>query len=112
MWMPMARRAFLRACVHVVVLSSALPSLAESTTAAGGHWLEVAVKRQRVVSSNLATVGYNHRAKVLEIEFHTGSIYRYRGVPDETHAALLSAESKGQYFARQIRGRYEFRRMN
>jgi hypothetical protein len=70
------------------------------------------VERKPVQSSNLAGIGYNRSARVLEIEFQSGAIYRYREVPAEIYEGLLSAESKGQYFIRHVRGRYEFRRMN
>lgn len=105
MWLPMARRAFLRTCLHVLALSFAAASRGED-------WTGITIKRKGVVSSNLASVGYAARAKVLEIEFHSGAIYRYRDVPAEVHAELMSAESKGQYFGRRIRGRFEFRRMS
>lgn len=107
----MARRAFLRTCVHVGALSF---GVAHFTSAAseGEDWIEIMIERKEVASSNLASVGYDARAKVLEIEFHSGAIYRYRDVPAEIHAGLMSAESKGQYFVRRIRGRFGFRRVN
>ena len=107
----MARRAFLRTCVLVIALSFAGPRFASAASRAE-DWTEVTIGRKEVASSNLASVGYDARAKVLEIEFHSGAIYRYRDVPAEVHAGLMSAESKGQYFVRRIRGRFEFRRVN
>lgn len=111
MWMPMARRAFLRTCAHVLALSFAA-ARSKGAASKGVDWIGIPIKRKGVVSSNLASVGYVARAKVLEIEFHSGAIYRYRDVPAEVHVGLIHAESKGQYFGRRIRGRFEFRRVN
>jgi hypothetical protein len=97
--------------MHVGVLSFAVT---HSMSAASKRvdWIGIAIGRKEVTSSNLASVGYDARAKVLEVEFRSGAIYRYRDVPAEIHAELMSAESKGQYFVRRIRGRFEFRRVN
>ena len=64
------------------------------------------MKRARVTSSNLATVGYDEPSRTLEVEFHHGRVYRYFGVPPEEYRALMGAESHGKYFAANIRGRY------
>ena len=107
----MARRAFFRTCVHVVALPFLIPHRS-SVASSGEDWSAISIQREEVRSSNLASVGYSARAGVLEIEFHSGAIYRYRDVPAAVHAELMSAESKGQYFVRKIRGHFEFRRMN
>ena len=44
---------------------------------------------------------------VLEIEFVSGHIYRYSGVPGATLEGLESARSKGQYFDYNIRERFK-----
>src|SRR5687768_2279843 len=80
--------------------------------AAEDDWLFTVVKRESVNSTNLRSIGYHRGLRVLEIEFHSGSIYRYREVPLNAYAALIRADSKGRHFSRQIRGRYEFKRMD
>ena len=107
----MARRAFFRTCAHVLALSFAV-ACPTNAASRGEDWIGITIERKGVVSSNLASVGYVARAKVLEIEFHSGAIYRYRDVPAGVHVGLINAESKGQYFGRRIRGRFEFRRMS
>jgi hypothetical protein len=82
-----------------------------SAPAGEEDWLSAAVRRNTVNSTNLTSVGYNRESRVLEVEFHAGSVYRYRDVPPQVFEALIRAESKGRYFTRQIRGRYEFRRL-
>jgi len=57
-------------------------------------------------STSLHTVGYLGRQALLELEFQSGAIYRYLGVPAATYRGLLGAESKGTYFNRHIRNRF------
>ena len=54
-----------------------------------------------VVSSNLASIGYEDG--ILEIEFKTHSVYQYRNVPPSVYEALMSAPSHGKYFSAHIR---------
>jgi len=61
-----------------------------------------------VDSSNLIAVGYDQAAKVLEVEFRTGSVYQYLEVPEEKYQGLMSAVSKGQYFHDNIINQYDF----
>ena len=69
------------------------------------------MSRIPVRSSNLASVGYNPFAHVLEVEFRNGSLYRYAGVPPERFEGLLGAASKGSYHARKIRNSYPYVRV-
>jgi hypothetical protein len=62
-------------------------------------------------SSSLATVAYDAKRELLQIEFRDRTIYRYLHVPADVHAALLRAPSKGSYFNRVIRGRFVFTRI-
>ena len=59
-----------------------------------------------VVSSNLKSIGYDARRRVLYVEFRGGALYRYSGVGAVIHHRLLLAPSKGEYFHRRIRGHY------
>lgn len=56
------------------------------------------MKRQPVVSSNLASIGYDAATSTLEVEFRQGGLYRYSGVPGTVHAELMAADSHGKYF--------------
>jgi len=64
------------------------------------------MNRQPVSSSDLRSVGYDPAAQVLEIEFHSGGVYQYTGVPASAHTALMQAGSKGSYFHAHIKDRY------
>ncbi|MHB0871455.1 MAG: KTSC domain-containing protein [Chloroflexota bacterium] len=68
------------------------------------------MKRQPVASSNLRSVGYDEAAQILEIEFRSGGVYRYYGVPAGVYRELLSAPSKGRYFLDNIREEYRYAR--
>ena len=69
------------------------------------------IKRQPVESSVLAAVGYDAGKRLLEIEFHSGAIYRYLEVPEEIHRRLLAAESKGHFFGASIRDKFRSERV-
>jgi len=60
--------------------------------------------RLPVISSVLASVGYDPDNATLELEFQSGWVYAYFNIPPATHKALMSSESKGHYFCRFIRG--------
>jgi hypothetical protein len=64
------------------------------------------VERQPVESSVIGAVGYSH---VLEIQFESGRIYQYYGVPEDVYHGMLNADSKGKYFNSHIRGKYAYR---
>jgi hypothetical protein len=69
------------------------------------------MQRQFVSSSDLRSVGYDPQQQLLEIEFNSGGIYHYSGVPTSVYSALMSAGSKGQYFHRFIKDVYAYRRV-
>ena len=62
-----------------------------------------------VESTTLAAVAYDEVQNALQLEFRSGAIYRYLGVPVGVHKELLEAASKGSYFNRVIRGRFPYR---
>ena len=104
----MERRTFLRTLVRVAAAAwciSARQSLAE----AENQWLETPIKRQQVESSHLASIGYSRAIRVLEVEFRSGALYRYREVPIDIYESLLKGDSKGRYFSQAIRGCFVFR---
>ena len=64
-----------------------------------------------VASTTLATVAYDGIRNLLQLEFRSGAVYHYLGVPAAVHEALLGAPSKGSYFNQAIRGRYPYVRV-
>ena len=69
------------------------------------------VTRVPVTSRSLASISFVKSSRILEVEFRSGAIYRYREVPESTYSELLRAESKGRYFACHIRGKHQFERV-
>jgi len=69
------------------------------------------VLREPVASSSIVSLGYSAASCVLEVEFASGGVYQYAGVPDDAHRALLAAESKGRHVHRFIKGRFPFQRV-
>ena len=62
------------------------------------------MKRIKVESSNIESIGYSDSDLILEVEFTCGSIYKYHPVSRYKYKGLMDAKSKGQYFAQHIRG--------
>lgn len=70
------------------------------------------IHRKPVNSSNLESIGYDATYQLLEIEFNSGSVYQYYGVPESIYQGLMSASSHGQYFDREIKkGGYSYNRI-
>jgi hypothetical protein len=70
------------------------------------------VRRQPVESSSLQSVGYDATNQVLEVQFRTGRVYRYLGVPPDVYTALMQASSLGAFFNARIRDHYPFERIS
>jgi hypothetical protein len=56
------------------------------------------MERTPVVSSNIASVGYDPAQQILEVAFHSGRIYQYHNVPQRIYQGLMQAPSHGRYF--------------
>lgn len=70
------------------------------------------IERTPVSSSNIASVGYDSQREILEIAFHSRSIYRYFGVPEHLYEGLMNAASHGRYFDQFIKkAGYRYERM-
>lgn len=60
------------------------------------------MERETVRSGAIRSIGYDAGSQTLEVEFQTGRIYQYDGVPPETHAWLLRIDNKGGFLNRMI----------
>ena len=92
--------------ISVLFLTGAQPGLVRAATEKD----EVVsrMKRQSVVSTNVASVGYNQHLHVLEIEFSRGAIYRFLDVPRSVYRELMETSSKGHFINENLRGHYRF----
>jgi uncharacterized protein len=68
------------------------------------------MNRESVISSNVASVGYDPQTLTLEVEFLSGSVYQYFDVPESEHANLVGADTVGGYLNSNIKGRYRYAR--
>jgi hypothetical protein len=59
----------------------------------------------QVQSSAIAAVGYD--GYTLSVQFHTGRIYDHPGVPLWVYMEFMNASSLGEYYNRNIRGKYK-----
>ena len=66
------------------------------------------MRRKPVDSTTMRSVGYDAKSRILEIEFDSGTVYQYIGVPARVYQQLLAAESKGRYFNGEIRDSYPY----
>ncbi len=64
-----------------------------------------------MTSSVIQTFDYDERERRLIVQFMSGLVYAYAGVPVEIAAGLRGAASKGHYFTESIRDRFPFTRL-
>ena len=59
-----------------------------------------------VESEAICDIDYDVERTKLVVQFEDGDRYVYVGVPGEVHRSFLDADSKGRFFAYEIRDRY------
>ena len=65
-----------------------------------------------VISSNLASVGYDPIQQILEVQFRSGDVYDYMNVSQDVYNGLLGAPSKGHYLYAVIKqGGYSYQKV-
>jgi len=63
-------------------------------------------------STSLNAATYQDQSAFLDLEFRSGAIYRYVGVPAQTYQELLLTQSKGRYFNQHIRNRFTYAKLD
>jgi KTSC domain len=66
----------------------------------------ILLERQTVKSRILRSMGYDESTKILEIEFQTGLVYQYAGVPPKVYQELIRSDEIGKYFTDKVRNRF------
>ena len=66
----------------------------------------ILLERQSVKSVILRSVGYDESTKILEIEFHSGLVYQYSGVPLKIYTDLMRSGEIGKYFSDKVRTQF------
>jgi hypothetical protein len=64
------------------------------------------VQRERLESKAIVSAGYDEATGELMLEYRSGHVYRYEGVPASLYAWLLRTKNKGGFVRRMIAGRY------
>jgi non-canonical purine NTP pyrophosphatase (RdgB/HAM1 family) len=70
------------------------------------------MQRIPVESSDIVSIGYDEKTRILEIEFRGDRTYQYRDVEPEAHQYFMKAESHGLFFNSSINGRYRYKRID
>lgn len=68
------------------------------------------IKRIPVVSSNIASIGYDKESHILEVEFHYGEIYIYKDVLENVFEELMSSPNKGAYIMNEIKDKFNYQK--
>ncbi len=66
---------------------------------------------QKVISTNIDSVGYDDARNLMLVRFKTGVLYEYKNVTHDAYTSLLSAQSIGKYFTSNIKGKYPYRKV-
>ena len=69
---------------------------------------EKLLNRAPVVSSNIASIGYDSTSAILEVEFNNGSVYQYFDVPPFEYEGLMSSDSQGSFLNQKIKYFYNY----
>ncbi|HYK05411.1 MAG TPA: KTSC domain-containing protein [Thermoanaerobaculia bacterium] len=69
------------------------------------------MRRERIASSVIYSVGYDDEKQILEVEFGLRRVYRFSKVPRKEYEALMSAPSAGRYFNTVIRKKFRGRKV-
>ena len=69
------------------------------------------MERRKVSSSKIRSVGYDERARVLEVEHSDGSVYQYTGVSQEVHRRMMAAPSIVSFYPDSIEEDFSRKRM-
>ena len=100
----MHKRWTIAAVLAAMTVATGLALAAENTQAE-----KTITTLEEVESTMIKEAGYDEATQVLTVKFVNGDeIYEYKNVPKSVYDELMAAESKGSYFAKNIKGKYEF----
>ena len=70
------------------------------------------MNKQNVASSNVRAIGYDDRTQTLEVEFVSGRVYQYYGVPENMHSQFMQVPSQGKFLHTYIKDQFPFSRVS
>jgi hypothetical protein len=63
--------------------------------------------RQPVQSTALQSIGYDAKAKILELEFRdNGGVWQYFGFTPSAYKKFIQSASLGNFFVTKVKGKY------
>ena len=65
----------------------------------------------QVLSEAIRDISYDNERAKLFVTFNDGDMYVYVGGPGEVHRSFLDSDSKGQFFAYEIRDQYPYNKV-
>ena len=65
------------------------------------------IEMKAVESSLLDEVGYDAEKHVLKVKLDSGETFKYMKVPQATYKKLMKAKSKGEFFTKHIKDKFE-----
>lgn len=65
-----------------------------------------------VDSTAIEDIRYEREREKLYVRFRDGDEYVYVGVPGEVHRSFVDADSKGRFFAYEIRDKYPYNKLS
>jgi len=69
--------------------------------------------REPVQSTALQSVGYDAKAKILELEFRdNGGVWQYFGITPSTYKKFINSSSLGRFFVEKVKGKYQELKVN
>ncbi len=66
----------------------------------------------QVESEAIRDIDYDEERAKLFVTFKDGDLYVYVGVPGEVHRSFINADSKGRFFAYEIRDQYPYNKLD
>lgn len=69
------------------------------------------MKKNKVMSSNIDSIGYDRNNNILEVKFNNGAVYQYNGVTAAIHRSLMMAKSVGEFFAKHVKNVYPTKKL-
>ena len=66
----------------------------------------ITIDMKQVASSNIKRIGWKNN--VLRVQFKNSGIYDYQEVSKEIYETMITSDSIGSFFARNIRGNYKY----
>ena len=69
------------------------------------------MQRLLVESSDIVAIGYDPKARVLEIEFKEDRLYQYLDVSPDVYERFMNADSYGEFFFAYINKHYRYNRI-